>query len=124
MGLAYLDALSGVVEDVRVALHVVRGVLPVPLRAPRHAVAARAKERRVLVADTRICADSTQSLGWSALCGVGHTFAPEILAERIRTSGRTVVLARQSRRGRAGVRGGSESDQGDERREVHDGSYT
>ena len=50
-----LDALGRVVEDVGVALHVVRVVLPRPLRAPRHAVPARADQRRVLLPDARGC---------------------------------------------------------------------
>ena len=40
-----LDALGGVVEDVRVALHVVRRVGPLPLSPPRDRVPIRAEER-------------------------------------------------------------------------------
>lgn len=52
---AHLDALGGVGLDVRVALHVVPAVLPVPHRAPRDAVPARAQQRRGLVAGTGTC---------------------------------------------------------------------
>ena len=42
---AHLDAFGRVGEKVCVALHIVRVVLPRPLRAPRDGVAAGAKQR-------------------------------------------------------------------------------